>query len=130
MKDQLGMTCSGLCMVHCLAMPALLAIGGLGAIGEFMASRAFHVALLLPVVLLAAISLPSAYLGHRRPLPLVLGVLGLAVLVSAQLAPHWWERPGTVAGGLLVVAAHLANHRYCRQHAIAQGPAEQPAVRC
>tara|TARA_Y100001963_G_scaffold152208_1_gene236562 strand:+ start:179 stop:433 length:255 start_codon:yes stop_codon:yes gene_type:complete len=54
MKDQLGTACSGLCIVHCLATPALVAAGGLGAVGGLLASKSFHLAMLAPVLLFAA----------------------------------------------------------------------------
>ena len=117
MKDQLGATCSGLCIAHCLAVPTILATGAFGALGELMASKTFHIVILLPVVLFALISFPSAYRRHRRLAPACVAVVGVALLVLAQIAPHAWERIITSSGGLLLVAAHLVNHRYCRVQA-------------
>ena len=128
MKDQLGATCSGLCIVHCLAVPAMLAAGTFGAVGEFMASKTFHIAMLLPVALFALISFPGAYRRHRQLTPVCIAVVGLSLLVLAQMAPHAWERIITSSGGLLVVAAHLVNHRFCRVQRAGSSAAKPPAV--
>jgi carbon starvation protein CstA len=127
-KDQLGATCSGLCIVHCLAVPVILAAGGLGALGEVMASKAFHVAMLLPVALFALISFPGGYCRHRRLGPGVVVAVGLSLLVIAQIAPHHWERLITSSGGLLIVAAHLTNHRYSRAQSAGAAAAKPSAV--
>lgn len=112
MRDQLGAACSGLCVIHCLAMPALLAAGSLGALGGLLASKSFHLALLVPVAGLAVISFPPAYREHRRAAPAGAALAGLSLLLGAHLGPHAWEAALTTAGGLLLITAHLINHRF------------------
>ncbi|MBF5055039.1 MerC mercury resistance protein [Alcanivorax sp. 521-1] len=115
MKDQLGTACSGLCIVHCLATPALVAAGGLGAVGGLLASKSFHLAMLAPVLLFAAASFPSAYRRHRHPGPGLLALAGVGLLIGAHLLPHALEALITSAGGLALIGAHLWNlHRHGR----------------
>lgn len=46
MRDTAGMFASGLCAVHCLLTPVLLALGGFGVLGAFMEDRLVHLLLI------------------------------------------------------------------------------------
>lgn len=115
MKDEAAALCSGLCLIHCLATPVLLSLGGLGLIGSAFTSEWVHVVLILPIALLALASLPSGWKRHRRRLPPVAGSLGLALLVTALFAPHEAEAALSISGGLLLIGAHLSNRFHCNR---------------
>lgn len=109
--DALGLLASGLCLVHCMSLPLLLA--ALPALG-FLAARAFHVALGGLVLGLAALAFVSGYRRHRRLGVLALGLGGAASLGVAMLLPEGvvaGERWLTVVGSLVLVSAHLLNLR-------------------
>lgn len=109
--DWLAIAASALCLVHCLALPLLIA-----AAPQLAASELTHWILL-------ALAVPTSLwaLGRGRvvagPLPLVIGSAGLGlmalavVLFEGQPADRWL----TIAGVSLVAAAHLyrwrAHHR-------------------
>lgn len=115
--DYAGMAASALCLVHCLAMPLLLAafpLLGLG--GEH---HALHDALLAGVTVPVLLALVPGYLKHRDPAALLLGVAGLAVFLVAVLAvgPRWGQVAETVlavASSVLLLGAHVRNHRHCK----------------
>jgi hypothetical protein len=115
--DYAGMAASTLCLVHCLAMPLLLAAFPLlGLKGEH---HALHDALLLGVTVPVLLALVPGYLKHRDPVALMLGVAGLvcflvAVFVLGPQVGEVAETVGAVLSSVLLLAAHLRNHRYCK----------------
>ncbi|MCW8128023.1 MerC domain-containing protein [Microbulbifer halophilus] len=129
MKDTAGMLVSGLCLVHCLATPLLLALGGAGMLGALLGHELFHLVLLGPVLLLALASFPAACRHHRRPVVMVSGFSGLLILIVALgLEGHWELLASTVGAGLLV-AAHWANRRLLQRGALA-GQGEDAIQEC
>jgi len=109
MKDDMAVVCSGACMVHCLLTPMVIGFGTAGLLGEWLSSEWVHQLMLVPVVLLALLSLPSSYKKHKNQWPLWLGALGISTMVSALLGPETMETWITLSGGLLLVTAHLWN---------------------
>lgn len=120
--DQLGAWASALCVLHCIALPLLLptlALSGWSA--GWLACCAggdttVHLLLYCLVVPIAAIALASGYRHHRRGRVLLLGGLGLLLLSLALLAAPQhdqalYERLLTVAGSLVLIAAHAQNQR-------------------
>lgn len=115
MKDEAAALCSGLCLIHCLASPILLSLGGLGLIGSLFTTEWIHGLLFVPIAVLAVTSLPSGWKRHRHCLPIMAGFSGLALLAAAFVAPH--EAVLSVSGGLLLVGSHLSNRFYSRRQA-------------
>ena len=116
--DAASVSLSGLCLLHCLALPLLAAASPLMA--SWAEAEWVHSA----AVMLAA-PLSAAALWRRRRLlhiagPALLG-LGLLALGATHLPSHDLETPVTVAGGLLLAGAHLSNWR--ERHARANLPA-------
>lgn len=111
------MAASALCLAHCLAMPLLLAAFPLLRLsGE---QDALHALLLLAAAVPALLALVPGYLRHRDPGALLLGVSGLALFLAALavLGPRWGEGTETgaaILASVLLLAAHLRNHRACR----------------
>lgn len=108
-RDWLGIACSGLCVIHCLT-PLLLALAGSSLAGlALFRDETLHRMLLVLVPFVALWSLgPSLRLHHRR-LPLVLASLGVMLLAGALLFGEAAEKPLSIAGGLLMIAAHAYN---------------------
>lgn len=109
--DLLAVTLSGLCLVHCLALPlvaSLLPLAGAWAQAEWV-----H-------WLFALIAAPLSAWTLTRPHPLGLPRLaiglagvgaGLLFAGAAGFPSHALETPITVAGGLLLASAHILNAR-------------------
>ncbi|HVJ37096.1 MAG TPA: MerC domain-containing protein [Stenotrophomonas sp.] len=101
---------SGLCLLHCLALP--LGASLLPMLGAWSEAEWVHIVF---VLLAAPLSVAALYRAHQwRPLPAgmwALAALGLALLTAGALA--WpsarWETPITVAGSFVLVATHLCN---------------------
>jgi len=118
-----GIAASTLCLLHCLAMPLLLlALPALGwAAGEHT-----HTALIGVALAAALLSLGPGYAAHRRAAVLLLGGAGLASLAAAVfvVGPRYGESAETalsVAGAILLCAAHLRNGVCCRRMAASEG---------
>lgn len=110
--DLLGLTASGACLVHCLLLPVLLAL--LPALSSLLAvPEEAHLAALCFAVPATAFAMLRGWRLHGIAQPLLVGAAGLAALVIGALAGLEWlaETGFTVAGSLLVMAAHLHNWR-------------------
>ena len=59
MKDIVAAALSGLCVLHCLATPILLAVGSSGLLLGIFSSEWFHYLMLFPIGVLLAWSLPG-----------------------------------------------------------------------
>lgn len=103
------------CLVHCLALPLMIAaipiLSTMLPIPEH-----FHLIALGLAIPATAGALFAGYRRHRLAAPLIAGTVGLTLLALAAI--HWGETPlempVTVLGSLAIAVAHLANWRYRR----------------
>ncbi|WP_293369501.1 MerC domain-containing protein [Nevskia sp.] len=127
--DGLAMLFSALCLVHCLALPVLVAALPLAA-SSFVADERFHQWLLLGAVPTSLIALGWGWRRHRQPLVAWLGSLGMGFMVFAAFGIEFGlldalgERALTIVGAVLLAVAHLRNyqlrhhgHDHSRPHA-------------
>lgn len=108
--DGFALAASAACMVHCLALPLVLALLPVLS-GTLVEGEGFH-------LLVLALALPTSAVGlwaSRRPGgsngPLLAGAAGLILLALALMAGEAMERMMTLVGSLLLAAAHVANWR-------------------
>lgn len=108
------MALSALCLVHCLALPLLLAVLPV-LLGSFVSGEAFHRWMLLAVVPTSAWALIGGVGRHGVRAPLMIAAVGIALLTLAAFGGSWFGLPEsgdtglTVVGGLLLAAAHSWN---------------------
>lgn len=123
MLDSVAVAISGLCAVHCLALPLLLiAFPVLG--GTVLTDEMFH-ALLLWVIL--PTSLLAIGLGRiRHPDAWVIGLIGAGLLILAvgavwahEHAAPWVDTAMSLTGGTILAVGHLRNFRLCRRSSTA-----------
>ncbi|WP_428385586.1 MerC domain-containing protein [Nevskia ramosa] len=114
--DALAMLLSGLCLIHCLALPLLVAALPLAA-SSLVADERFHQWLLLGAVPTSVIALGWGWRRHRDNLVAWLGVIGLILMVfaafgiQAELIDAHGERVLTVIGAVMLAVAHLRNYQ-------------------
>jgi len=110
--DRAAMAGSAACMVHCLALPLLLAAVPAAA-AIIVIPESFHHWVLLLAVPLAAIALLGGRARHAALWPLCVGGAGLGLLMTGAfaLSEGGVERAVTVTGCILVALAHAANLR-------------------
>ena len=119
--DSLAVALSGVCAVHCLALP--LVVVAYPLLGSWsMDEMLFHRLLLIVIIPVSLIALLLGYYTHRSRQVAVLGTLGIAILALVAVSGHDWlsmagERLATTAGGLILASGHLINAviaRRCR----------------
>jgi len=110
--ERAALGASFLCLVHCLALPILIA--ALPALSRFLdVPESFHVWMLAFVVPASATALLSGRARHGAAWPLGIGGVGLLLLgAGALLVPEGAaETVLTISGSLALAAAHVGNWR-------------------
>jgi hypothetical protein len=110
--DGLAVGASVLCLIHCLALPILIAaLPALAARLEL--GEGFHLAVLAFALPVSAVALGEGWRRHRGLTPLFVGAAGLTLLAAGLAFEDWVavETGLTVAGSLLLAGAHIANWR-------------------
>ncbi|MGE4658435.1 MAG: MerC domain-containing protein [Gammaproteobacteria bacterium] len=116
--DRIAIVLSGICIIHCLAVPLLVAALPVAAVnlGGDVHFHGWMLGLAVPT------SLAGFYIGfriHHRGGLVGLGLAGIVVLIAASLGHSHWDEglevSITVLGGLLLAVAHWMNLRGVRQ---------------
>ncbi|WP_338445492.1 MerC domain-containing protein [Pelagerythrobacter marensis] len=113
--DGLAIGASAVCLVHCLVLPALLVL--LPTLGAWLAfPESFHVGALAFAVPTSAFALAGGYRRHRRARPVLIALLGLALLALGALAApdEVVETVLTVPGAIALAIGHALNWRLAR----------------
>ncbi|RDV26673.1 MerC domain-containing protein [Alteromonas aestuariivivens] len=112
--DRLGIWISGLCAVHCLALPVLIPLVPLVA-SSFFAQVWFERTILSISLMIGAVALLSgAVRYHGRYYPVVLLGTGGAIYWFKDIFGEAYE-PLTIAiGAMLIVAGHWFNMKLIR----------------
>jgi hypothetical protein len=116
--DQIGVWTSTLCVVHCLLTPVVLSLSAVSA--HFLPSEErTHRTLAVAIAALGAIALIKGFRNHRSLRVLLLMVAGLAFIFGGafwgdHLPSHATEVLVTLIGSGFMIAAHRANHTFCR----------------
>ena len=110
--ERAALSASFLCLVHCLALPFLLAALPVLS-GVFALPGDLHVVILAFAIPSSLAALLLGRHGHRAGAPLAIGIMGLSLLTLGALAfgSTRLETPVTVAGSLALAFAHVANWR-------------------
>ena len=127
--DGLAMLFSALCLVHCLALPVLVAALPLAA-SSLVTDERFHQWLLLGAVPTSLIALGWGWRRHRSAQVAGFGLVGMAFMVFAAFGIQFGlldaqgGRVLTIIGAVLLAVAHLRNyqlrhhgHDHSRPHA-------------
>jgi hypothetical protein len=109
--DGAAVALSALCLVHCLALPLIVA--GLPFLAQF-AEGHLHVQLLVVVLPLSVAALGFGFRRHRSGRIVAGGFLGMSLLVVGATLAHdqlglLADRLFTIAGALTLATAHFFN---------------------
>lgn len=134
MKDQLGIICSSLCIIHCIGTPIILALGVSGLLANILTTEFVHYILLVPVGMLILLTLPTAYKRDGVLSPILTGLLGLMFLIAALFLGEKNETLLTIIGGSLLVVFHLWNlrlqHKYKENETVVDHLLICPTAEC
>jgi peptidoglycan/LPS O-acetylase OafA/YrhL len=117
-SDFIGIGLSLLCLVHCLALPVLIAFAP-AILRNLPGDDVTHRSLAVLVGFVGFLAFRSGYKMHRRRWVLAAFATGLLLVSTAavlgdEVLTGYGEAAVTVCGGLLLVTAHLVNHSFCR----------------
>lgn len=114
--DATAVALSALCLLHCLALPLLLALLPLAS-ATFVADERFHFWMLLLVVPTTVLALGTGWRRHGRTRIVLLGAIGVALIAFAALGRTWvglgetGDTVFTVIGATMLAVAHVWNLR-------------------
>ena len=119
--DNLGITISSVCAIHCVLLPAIFII----APYSFLASHEFHEALIYFILPCAAIAFVLGCRKHGDLKVAVMGTLGVILLASSLLFHEIFHAEEhseelitvliTIAGSVMLILSHLRNRKLCLQ---------------
>jgi hypothetical protein len=117
--DALGIFASALCLVHCLALPLIMA--ALPFTMNWLGHDNVHYLLAGWVLLFCLAAIVPGYLKHRQGNILMCMLVGLSLVLAATFGLHLGlaeslEIPMITAGNLLVILAHWRNRSLNHAH--------------
>ena len=117
--DRVAIALSTICIVHCLAMPVLIAVLPVAALA-IGGDGHFHSLMLWFVVPTSVLGFGLGLRVHRRIDIVAMGAVAIAALAAAALWGHsaWdpsLEVIANVAASVLLAAAHWRNFREVRR---------------
>ena len=121
--DSLGIFASAVCMVHCLALPLIMA--ALPLTTTWLGHDNVHYLLAGWVLLFCLAAIVPGYLKHRQLNILICMLVGLGLVLAATFGLHLGlaeslEIPMITLGNMLVILAHwrnrILNHAHVTCH--------------
>ncbi|MGI9262690.1 MAG: MerC domain-containing protein [Woeseiaceae bacterium] len=114
--DQVAVALSGLCLVHCLALPFLIVL--LPFLGQFSDDH-LHAQMLFLVIPISLIALALGYRRHRHLGIVIAGIVALGVVTLGGTVAHnhyglLADRVLTIVGSLALAITHYRNFRLSR----------------
>ena len=111
--DNIGMTASTLCAIHCAVVPVFftsLPLLGLG----FLANPLIEWGMILLALIIGIASIGGSYTrSHHRVLPMLLLVAGFVIIIVGHVfTKGWLEAIIVPIGGFTVAFAHFVNYKY------------------
>jgi len=119
--DRTGILLSGLCVVHCLALPLLIAVAPF--LGQF-AEGHLHAQMLVIVLPLSTGALVLGFRRHRNRQIIIAGLVGMLLLTLGGTVMHAQfgivaDRLFTMSGAIVLAISHWFNSRagsQCNRH--------------
>ncbi len=111
--DNIGMTASTLCAIHCAAVPVFFTSLPLVGMG-FLANPWVEWIMIMIALVVGISSIGNSYFkDHHRVLPLALLIAGFLIIIIGHLFTHGWIEAVVVpVGGLTIALAHFINYKY------------------
>jgi hypothetical protein len=114
--DKAAVVLSGLCLVHCLALPAVIMV--LPLAGELVPGH-LHALMLVLVVPVSVLAFVLGFRRHRRWAVPAAGTVGLGLLIVGGTVAHVRyglaaDRAFTIAGSVALAVTHYYNSRWSR----------------
>lgn len=113
--DNVGMTASVLCAIHCAIVPMLITSLPLLGLG-FLANPWFEWSMILFALCIGVYAIGITYIRIKHSLlPMILLIAGFMIIIAGHLFIRSWHEAVIVPiGGLLIAAAHFFNYKYAK----------------
>jgi hypothetical protein len=111
--DRVAITLSGLCLVHCLLLPAIIVV--LPLVSQFSETH-FHAQMLIVVVPVSLFAFGFAYRRHGNKAVIAWGIAGIAIMFVGGTVAHanygiLADSLLTMAGSVILATSHYFNNR-------------------
>jgi hypothetical protein len=118
--DNAAVALSGICLLHCLTLPVLIAV--VPFMSQFGEGH-FHAQMLLVVLPVSVIAFTLGFRRHHVRRVAAWGVIGMLLLVLGATVVHSSfgliaDRVATICAALILASAHYFNNRLSR-HTVA-----------
>jgi hypothetical protein len=111
--DNVGMTASVLCAIHCAIVPLLITILPLIGLG-FLANPLVEWSMIVFALFIGVYAIGLSFTQtHHKPLPVFLLIGGfLIIIIGHMFVSGWHEALVIPLGGLMIATAHFFNYRF------------------
>ena len=114
--DRAAIALSGLCLVHCLLLPVIIAL--LPLLNQVSATH-FHAQMLLVVVPVSLFAFALGFRRHGNHAIIAWGTTGIAILATGGIVAHasygaLADTLMTIAGSIVLAISHYFNNRLTR----------------
>ncbi len=119
--DQLGMTASVACAIHCAALPFLMSTLPLWGL-NFLAHSLVETSMICLSLFIGIWSLSTSYPKHRKVAPILVLITGFGLIASGHYLVESLEAVLIPLGGFTIAGAHLINWKFsrtCNHNAVA-----------
>ncbi|MEQ7800474.1 MerC domain-containing protein [Pedobacter sp. ASV1-7] len=111
--DQLGITASVACAIHCAALPFIITTLPLWGL-EFLAHSWVELSMICLSLVIGICSLSTSFPKHEKVLPIMVLVTGFGFIAIGHYAFHSLEAVLIPISGFTIAAAHYLNWKYSR----------------
>ncbi len=111
--DQLGITASLACAIHCAVLPFVLTSLPLLGLG-FLAHSWVEIVMIGISLIIGVYSLSTSYTKHKRPFPIAILVMGFLMIGTGHYLIENMEAILIPMGGFTIAFAHYVNWKYSR----------------
>ncbi len=117
----LGLASSGLCLIHCIAMPIVIPLlPALSVVGD---KHWIIEVIFMILIALTTITIVNGYRLHKAPQSLILAGAGF-IFLMASLMLHTFiaEVIASSIGSVFMLSAQYTNYKLCRQQTCCPNP--------
>lgn len=111
--DQIGITASLACAIHCAALPFLISILPLWGL-SFLADSWVEIGMICLSLLIGFWSLGTSFPKHKKIIPMGVLLLGFVLIAAGHYFIENLEAVLIPLGGFTIASAHFINWRYSR----------------
>ena len=119
--DQLGMTASLACAIHCAALPFFITTLPLWGL-EFLAHSWVELSMICLSLIIGISSLVSSFPKHKKVIPILVLIIGFVLIATGHYTLESLEAVLIPIGGFTIAAAHYLNWKYSRSCSHHQTP--------